>query len=222
MVIPPGRKPRKVLSGPFHGIAMNLSLQSQSQVYLGLFERETHSWLVRLSRGIQTAIDIGAAHGEYTLFFLTRTNAIKVLAFEPDQTCWSLFQENIKLNAAADWNEHSRLELSGTLLGSSNGQNTITLDSIIMSVQAPCLIKMDVDGAEVDILKGAMALNALSDVRWLIETHSKSLEKQSIEVLRLAGFETEIIPNAWWRLLIPELRPIEQNRWLAAWKKTAK
>jgi len=200
---------------------MNLSLKHQTQIYLGLFERETHPWLIRLSQGIETAIDIGAAYGEYTIFFLKKTNAAKVLAFEPD-VAWSPFlRENLRLNAADDANYSDRLELSQVLVGESDGGNTVTLDSMMASVRSPCLIKMDVDGAEVDILKGAKTLNALPDVRWLIETHSEALERQSVELLRAAGFETEIIRNAWWRVLVPELRPGKHNRWLAAWKTSA-
>jgi len=33
-------------------------------------------------------------------------------------------------------------------------------------------------------------------------------------ILRERGYKTKIIRNAWWRLFIPELRPLEQNRWL--------
>ena len=78
---------------------------------------------------------------------------------------------------------------------------------------------MDVDGAEAEILKGATALNRMAGVRWLIETHSKDLERECVKQLEAAGFENRIIRNAWWRVVIPELRPIEHNRWLAAWKE---
>ena len=77
---------------------------------------------------------------------------------------------------------------------------------------------MDVDGAEEQILKGAKTINALTDVRWLIETHSNELESLCEGILTVAGFQTRIIPNAAWRVFVPEQRPIEHNRWLAAWK----
>ena len=50
----------------------------------------------------------------------------------------------------------------------------------------------------------------------LIETHSTSLEDQSIELLQNFGFATEVIKNGWYRRLIPEQRPIDHNRWLWA------
>lgn len=215
LVVQPGREPRQIVFGPFKGITMTLSLRHQTQIYLGLFEREMHGWLVRLSSGLQTAMDIGAASGEYTLFFLMRTKATRVLAVEPDPDSVPLLRENLKLNSPT---ETSRLELSTAMLGDGDGLGKVSLDSLAGAMQLPCFIKMDVDGAEAEILKGAATLNGLTGVRWLIETHSRSLECQCIEQLKAAGFETKIIDNAWWRVLIPELRPIEQNRWLAAWK----
>src|SRR5262249_25222854 len=51
------------------------------------------------------------------------------------------------------------------------------LDSLTENIRCPCFIKMDVDGAETEILAGASVINALPDIRWLIETHSEKLER---------------------------------------------
>ena len=215
LVIPPGRGPRNVLGGPFKGIKMNLSMQDETQVYLGLFERETHPWLMRLSRNLRSAVDIGAAHGEHTLFFLTKTEAARVYAFEPDTSCLPLFRENLSLN---EMSQSPRLQICTKLVSDSDNENQISLDSLANTIDLPCLIKMDVDGAEERVLRGARAMNALSDIRWLIETHSKENELACLRILSGAGFQTRIIPNAWWRVIIPELRPSAHNRWLAAWR----
>ena len=66
--VPSGYSPRRILSGAFRGIRMNLDLSSQTQYVLGLHERETHAWLRRLSQGVATAIDVGADQGEYRVF----------------------------------------------------------------------------------------------------------------------------------------------------------
>lgn len=216
LVVPEGQEPRQIVFGPFKGITMELSFRHQTQIYLGLFEQEIHGWLKRLSKEIHTAIDIGADRGEYTLFFLMRTKASRVLAFEPSPESLPLLRENLKLNSLVG---SRRLEISPAMVGDSDGAGKIRLDSLIESIQLPCFIKMDVDGAEAEILKGATALNRMGGVRWLIETHSKDLERECVKQLEAAGFETRIIRNAWWRVVIPELRPIEHNRWLAAWKE---
>ena len=32
------------------------------------------------------------------------------------------------------------------------------------------------------------------------------------------GFRVRIVPNAWWRVVLPEQRPVELNRWLVAYR----
>jgi hypothetical protein len=112
------------------------------QMYLGLFEKEIHPWIEAPTCNIVTAIDAGAAFGEYT-------------------------------------------------------------------------------GEEEEILKGSERLNQRQGVRWLIETHSHDLEIACEARLRRANFKTAIIPNAWWRAVLPELRPCGHHRWRAAWNDDA-
>lgn len=214
LLVSPERKARRILAGPFRGIVMGLSLRTQTQVYLGLFEKETHPWINRLSKDISTAIDIGVAEGEYTIYFLTKTKATKVFAFEPDVSCIPFLQENFELNGV---DKSDRLEISTRFVGASDTEQEIRLDSLVESLEAPCFVKMDVDGAEEQILKGAKSFNSLPGIRWLIETHSKELEVACERILTAAGFQTRIIPNAWWRVFVPELRP-GHNRWLVAWR----
>jgi hypothetical protein len=205
--------PRKIVAGPFRGIRMNLNLTHQTQIFLGLFERETHPWVRRLSENINTAIDIGAAHGEYTLFFLRNTTASQVYAFEPDATMLSHLKNNLELNPEANT---GRLILYAKFLGGPN--SAVCLDTLAERISLPCFIKMDVDGAEAEILSGATVINALPDIRWLIETHSTELERACVIQLECLGFKTKIVRNAWWRYIVPEQRPIAHNRWLVAWK----
>lgn len=196
---------------------MNLSLRSQMQIYCGLFERELHPSIRRLSRGIATAIDIGAAYGEYTIFFLTKTPARKILAFEPGSQYLSILKNHLQINRV----DLSKVALSPKFVGASDGEQEISLDSLAPVVQTPCLVKMDVDGAEERILQGAALFNLRPDIRWIIETHSKELEVHCVEMLKAAHFETKIIRNAWWRAFIPEMRPGDHNRWLVAWRTGA-
>jgi len=205
------RVPRTIVSGPFRGIRMNLDLSYQTQLYLGLFERETHPWLKRLAKGISTGIDIGAADGEYTLFLLKNTRAPKIHSFEPNPDMVSRLNSNLRLNHEL---ELERLQMSTKFVGRSSSGDMICLDSLAQDILCPCLIKIDVDGAEAEILAGASAIRAMPDVRWLIETHSEKLERSCLKSLQSAGFEIEIIRNAWWRAILPEQRPTAHKRWL--------
>lgn len=216
-IVPPGRAPRRIRAGPFRGLTMELDLTSQTQIYLGLFEKEIHPWLEQFSNSIRTAIDIGAGYGEYTLYFLAKTPARKIPAFEPSAESRLDTRSNLKLNGLG---QDGRLQISEKFVGSANGPNGCTLDSLAPEILAPCLIKIDVDGGEVDILKGAAQFLRKEDLRWIIETHALQMEEECIRILRQAGFETRVIPNAWWRRFIPEQRPIPHNRWLMAVRGT--
>jgi hypothetical protein len=215
ILVPTGKAPRTIQGGAFKGLRMDLDFAYQFQLYIGTWERETLPWLKYLSEGIRTAVDIGADQGEHTLFFLVKTNADKVLSFEPGESSRRQLLSNLKLNGQENT---SRLELSPLFVGSQFTGAFTSLDAHFAQIARPCLIKMDVDGGEAAILKGASNLLHARSVRWLIETHSVSLENECIEVLEREGFKTKIIRNAWWRIILPELRPIELNRWLVAAK----
>lgn len=102
---------------------MDLSLRTQMQLYLGLFEKEAYPWQ-RLSEGINTAIDSGVAYGEYKLYFLTKTQASSVFAFEPDVNLFPYLHENLKLN---DLDQSERLKISHKFLGMSDTEKAIRL-----------------------------------------------------------------------------------------------
>ncbi len=192
---------------------MDLDLSSQTQLYVGLFERELRSWVIDLSRDVRTAIDVGSAEGEYSLYFLARTGAKKVFAFEPADEARERFCRNLELSSLAS---DSRLVLSSDFVGRQTAEKTKTLDSLVESIVLPCIIKIDVDGPEGEILGGAQKLLGMGDVRWIIETHSAELERECVDILQRNGFETTIVSNAWWRTFVPEQRPLLHNRWLIA------
>jgi tRNA G37 N-methylase Trm5 len=164
---------------------------------------------------VRTAVDVGAAFGEYTLFFLKRTPAKRVFAFDPDPQMYSSLHHNVVLNGLQG---DGRLQFSSKKVGEIDDSETLTLDSLIDAIESPCIIKVDVDGAEIDVLRGATRLLHMHDIRWIVETHSKELEEECIALFQNVGFSTRIISNAWWRLILPEQRPLDHNRWLLATK----
>lgn len=213
LFLPRGRNPREIKTGLFKGLKFDLDFQCDSQLYFGFFEREISGWVKKLSNNINTAIDIGVAYGEYTLFFLRNTKTKKIFAFDPSEETRSFLIRNLKLNG---YDNDPRFILISKFLGCDN--NTTRLDSIVSEIIEPCLIKMDVDGAELDILKGSQKILSLLKCSWVIETHSKELENDCIKLLNEANYKTMTIRNAWWRIIIPEQRPIKHNRWLVAFK----
>jgi hypothetical protein len=212
-LVPSRREARRVWGGVFRGITLELDLADQSQLYVGLFEREVQGWLRRFSRNVRAVMDVGADQGEYTLFALCRTNARRVLAFEPSDTSRERMRRNLHLNGMES---DPRLRIVPAFVGSMEKGNWRTLNSFLAEIDGPCLVKIDVDGGEAEVLRGATTLVARRDVCWIIETHSAELERECVAILQRAGLRTLIVPNAWWRRFVPELRPIAHNRWLVA------
>lgn len=210
-VVPAGRRPRRVPFGIASDSVLNLNLGNQMQHYLGLYEHEVFATLRRFSPNLKTAIDVGAADGMYALYFMRRTGAEQIFAFEPGHEEQSLLWANMDLN----YGRCSRFRVINKLVGSGESGTTTTLDSLL-PFKTPCLIKIDVDGAEMDVLRGAERVAGLPNVRWIIETHSAALERECIAWLRERSYTVGVIENAWWRRMLREQRPLEHNRWLSA------
>lgn len=213
-IVPSASAPRTIKAGAFRGITMEMDLRSNTQVFLGLFEREIQPWLTRFAKGIKTGVDIGANQGEYSIYFLRHTQAESILAFEPLLSVLPLMRENLGLNGVGD---DKRLRVDTKFVGDVDSESMCTLDTATAGTRGPYLIKLDVDGGEASVLRGAKKLLASgAPCRWIIETHSRDLEEECLAILKGAKFPTKVITNAWWRSIIPELRPLDHNRWMVA------
>lgn len=213
-VVPNGTRARTVAAGPLRGATLALNLKSQTQVWLGLQERELHPYLERLAAGARCLVDVGAADGAYTLYFLLKTEAKRIIAYEPLlRTGESDLMTNLRLNHLQS---DPRLTLLPLFAGSRNDESSRALDSVVTEADSPCLVKVDTEGAEGDVLNGAERLMAGPDTRWIIETHGPELEAECLARLVKANYAVKVVDKAWWRALLPELRPRPHNRWIVA------
>lgn len=213
-VVPAGPGNRPILLGPARGLHMHLDLQHDTQMCLGLYEREVQGWLTGFAAPARTLVDIGAAAGYYTLYFLARTRAERVFSFEPSPERREWLMRNLELNGLAD---DPRLRLLPTRVGVRGEPGTLALDDLRSEISEPCVVKLDVDGGEVAVLAGAQELMKSTRVAWLVEVHSGDLAAACAATLRQAGLNVRIVQNAWWRVLVPERRPNTQvNHWLVA------
>jgi hypothetical protein len=216
-LFPSGPAPRMIRTGMIAGLTMELDFAHHTQRWLGLQERELYGWFRRLSSGIRTAMDVGASEGMYTLYFLAKTPAERVFAFEPSADGLQQLETNLALNGL---DRDPRLAIVPKRVGSSVNEEQATLDSLAERIHQPCLVKVDIDGGEVTLLEGARTLLHSSETRWIIEVHSNALQKKCLEILRAANYRTLVVRNAWWRHFLPELRPGELNHWIIALPQT--
>lgn len=192
---------------------MQLDLQHHTQVCLGLYERELHSYLSSLGSTAVAAIDAGAADGAYSLYFLRSSKIKAVYAFEPDPAMRVLMLANVALNG---FGGDGRLQLSESPVGAGGSSISVALDDLSSTIAGPCVVKVDVEGGELQVLEGSRRLLERGGASWIIETHSRELESNCVELLQSYGLKVTIVSPAWWRFAIREARPIAHNRWLVA------
>jgi len=213
--LPSERRPLSVRHGLYKGIRLHLDLQSDLQFYAGLYEQETYSSIRSLARGCRGFVDLGAAKGELSIYFLRQRGIELVVAAEPEERERALFHANLELNALEN---ERRLVIHPGFAGAGPEPRWRTLDELAGVAPSPLFIKIDIDGPEAAVLATGRHTLATKDCRLLVETHSPEAENGCNNQLLESGYRTKIISPAWWRVVLPEYRPIPHNRWLAAWR----
>ncbi len=206
------RRPRRIRLGLYRGVRMDLDPNSQSQLMLGLAERETHRYVRRGMRVAKWGIDVGAGEGELSILLAAQPNIGQVIAVEPGDAHERLLR-NIGLNDQVLMAKIVPLRL---FVGTRGNASLRPLDALPVDRNSPGFIKIDVDGAEMDVLQSGKELLAARQSSVLVETHSPELEVDCNAFLKAAGYLTAIVRNAPWRTLVPETRPTPHNRWLWA------
>lgn len=201
--------------GILKGLRFRTNPLHKLQRIFGLDEREIESITRRYAAAAKSAIDVGANDGWYSLFFAARENITKVVSCEPDPQYEEAFMHNFKINPQVN---SAKVKSLRCFVGTAPEANFTTIDQIATDLPEPVLLKIDVDGAEMDVLRSAAETLRNKNVLVVLETHSLQLEKECTAFLEEAGYSVVIDKNAWYRAIIKDQRPIEHNRWLHAEK----
>jgi hypothetical protein len=209
----PGLRPRQIRLGLLRGARFQIDTAVKSQRLLGLDEAEITAAVAALAAQARTAVDVGAADGWYALYFASRPNVEKVLAFEPAAALRERLEANFALNDPA-WT--SKLTCSPRMVGNRPDEDYCRVDEVCGDLPRPVLLKIDVDGGELEVLQGAGGLLASGQCLLVIETHSRELEEGCLRFLTDLGYRCRVVRNAWYRRIVPETRSLPHNRWLVA------
>jgi FkbM family methyltransferase len=143
--------------------------------------------IVPLPTDIQTAIDVGSHRGQFAVLALARFPSARVLCFEPLPEPREVLQAAVKEDehrvevfpfAAASQSSSEEMHISraddsssllpigqryvtafpGTEARTVAPVRTVRIDEVVESVEEPCLMKIDVQGYELQVLQGAESL----------------------------------------------------------------
>src|ERR671922_680338 len=173
-----------------------------------------------IPNGGETVVDVGAHIGLYSLIAAKRVGTSgKVIAIEPDPENFKILKKNILLNQltnveAVECAVYSTREKLKLFLPEIEGGRTIfntvmqdrartstenfieveanTLDNILESINITEVnwIKIDVEGAELEVLKGAVnTLSSNKNITLLIEVHGDANYKPILEVFEEYKFQ---------------------------------
>jgi FkbM family methyltransferase len=179
---------------------------------IGTYENSTFQMIEPILKPGDVFVDVGAHAGYYTLLVqhLVKRNG-KIISFEPNPSNFKYlfltasvnYMKNVVLCRAAvsDFNGAAKLYIPKFIGHNSTSEGSldshvndavdsvdvpvVTLDSISkrMKVQ-PDVIKIDVEGAEVNVIKGALQTLAKGVKLVVIEMHTPNSKRDIIELLK--------------------------------------
>lgn len=177
-------------------------------------EKKVLAFLQKLIKPKMVIYDIGANIGIYSLILGRENPEVQIHAFEPETlNFWKLLR-NIELNKLTNVTPHmiaagAKQEIRFlSLQGQSAGQGLHSLqysvsnlttpvsvwdiDSYIKKkkIPPPALVKIDVEGYELQVLKGMKQLLAKKKTSFMIEVHETLMDKEKLETfLQKNGYE---------------------------------
>jgi hypothetical protein len=193
------------------GLRLEVDPQTTLHTYIGTAEVEIAGHLRRLARPGCASFDVGSNNGYYALA-LTRLTGVGAVAFEFAPDGLARIRRNLARNGALG--ERVRLVEAYVTNVVDPGQRADTLDHLAARLATvPGLLKIDVEGAELDVLRGAERLLAERRPHVVVETHAPDVEDGCLELLVGHGYRPLVRNQRRW---FREGRPNPYNRWLIA------
>jgi len=93
--------------------------------------------------------------------------------------------------------------------GSEGG---MTLEQAARDYFVPDFIKIDVEGAEASVLRGAKSILSDRQPPLIVETHGGAVESECVAILERCGYRPVVVERS--RRISSESRSVEHNRWL--------
>lgn len=205
-----------VLAGPFKGAHFFSNPQVALRKVFGVYEHELSNWLDQVLPQVDVVIDVGANDGYFTFGSaraLQRAHRpVRVIAIEPSVQHVRQLQEARARNGFTE----AEVTIVPTAAAATDDAEHKSLNSLAATLdpKARVFIKVDVEGAELDVINGADQLLLKSNC-FLIEVHTEELYGSIPGVFALRGIGVRYIHQRPHPLLGREHRD-KVNWWLVS------
>jgi hypothetical protein len=209
--LPDRPTPMRVWRGPFRGARVVMNPRTSLRKVLGLYEHELNGWIDTALGRVTRVLDVGANDGYFTFGcaagFHRRHRGGEILAFEAQAE----HVDELKAGIARQQVDDVRIEVVHKFVDRRTGGDRVALDDLPIAHRSNTLIKIDVEGAEVDVLAGAQAWISTSNP-FVIEVHREPFLAEITTMFAARGVTLRRIdqqalpfigkdlrdPNNWW------------------------
>ncbi len=215
-LVPAGPTWVAVRSGAAHGVRLLIDPKTEKYYWTGTHEVPVQEAMSRLLKPGMTFWDVGAHVGFFSLI-AGRLVGVSghVHTFEP------MPDNRERLLAAVTRNKITNITVHAVALAATDGEAVLyahasslmwtllpghgqkglpvrcrTLDDVARSLPAPDLIKIDAEGAEVEVLRGGMQSLSRMRPRLIVEFSDDALRAEARELLPFYSF-TRLAPSHW-------------------------
>ena len=206
-------KVRPVLVGQGRCIKLVVDAEAPLHKYVGTAEKELAPYIKRFASPGARCFDVGGYDGHLALT-LARLTGAEVWCFEASAERVARIERNLELNEKLA--RHVRLLQTYVANETVEVPRSDTLDDLVASETfEPDFVKIDVEGAEMQVLTGATQLLRERKPHLLIEIHSARLALECLVHLEDVGYHPEptIVPQRRW---LKEHRGSARNEWIVA------
>jgi hypothetical protein len=192
LVLPNKTDAYRILRGPGRGIRfLTNPAGGGMRILLGLYEPCLMDWFRRVIRPGSVIYDIGTADGHEALIAAHLTGPHgRVVAFEHNAQTRKQLEANLALNPTLA----GRITIQPFFVGSLHDpdRHKISIDELLRQsngiIPPPDIVKIDVDGPELDVLAGMEQLALRKCPQLFVECHyTPQVEKDVISFLRRHG-----------------------------------
>ena len=148
-------------------------------------------------------VDIGAYYGDSAIWWAKEFKA-NVIAFEPLPEAYRELLENAKLNKVEDKIKAYNVALGngnditggkgkGTMFNYSSNEKTINTKKLDdFAFDRIDILKIDVEGFELEVLKGSEKTIKRLKPKIILETHSRELRRKCDDFLKKLGYHLKV------------------------------